>query len=251
MFSILEVYVEPAEEEAIPEVLATFQCEQCGAGPWQNARALRAHRVKKHSYRNSVQSRSCPDCNRQFTSKTAAQRHVQKRSCGKAVANHGHAGALAGLRIAENSAAAVPAQSRSAPSTVQTSLFDFFQHAGDGLSSGSREPCRLQTAQAQSRGRGAPQQQVARTASAGSLQTAAESLPSSRVTRQQSPGDGSLVYPHMAAGSSERPCEGTHGTDGGMEGEASTRSGPPSGPLSLDGGRHSRQMGARRPRSES
>ena len=240
-----------AEEEAIPEVLATFQCEQCGAGPWQNARALRAHRVKKHSYRNSVQSRSCPDCNRQFTSKTAAQRHVQKRSCGKAVANHGHAGALAGLRIAENSAAAVPAQSRSAPSTVQTSLFDFFQHAGDGLSSGSREPCRLQTAQAQSRGRGAPQQQVARTASAGSLQTAAESLPSSRVTRQQSPGDGSLVYPHMAAGSSERPCEGTHGTDGGMEGEASTRSGPPSGPLSLDGGRHSRQMGARRPRSES
>ena len=32
------------EEEAIPEVLAAFRCEQCGAGPWQRTRALRPHR---------------------------------------------------------------------------------------------------------------------------------------------------------------------------------------------------------------
>ena len=134
--------VEPADE-APPDVLAAFMCEQCGAGPWQNARALRTHRVKKHFYRNTVQSRCCPHCNRQFTTKTAAQRHVKQQSCGKAVANHGHAGALAGLRIAETSTAAAQAQRRSAPSPVQTSLLDFFNNARDGLSSGSREPCRL------------------------------------------------------------------------------------------------------------
>ena len=121
-------------------------CDICGAGPWINRRALRGHKIKKHGYRNAVQATTCPICHREFTPKSAAQRHVKKQSCGKAVRNHGHAGAVAGSRIAEAAAraaarAAVTTKAQAAAQSTrstQTQLRKYFgthSHAGFGLSS--------------------------------------------------------------------------------------------------------------------
>ena len=133
------------DDGEVPEVLAApLLCALCGAGPFLNDRALRTHNVRKHHLRNPIQSKNCPNCLRQFTSKSAAQRHVHKGSCGWPVRNHGHAGAIAGQRLAAT-AAATQAQTRPPlRPLVQTQLSAFFhpQNAGRGLSSSSHEPLR-------------------------------------------------------------------------------------------------------------
>eukprot|EP00438_Fugacium_kawagutii_P013403 Skav216509 [mRNA] locus=scaffold1123:676329:681818:- [translate_table: standard] len=90
---------EPDQPRA-DEVVVSIVCDLCGEGPWKNLKALNSHKVRKHAVRNPVQVTECPQCNRKFSSKTACQRHVKNRSCGKPVTNHGHAGALAGQRSA-------------------------------------------------------------------------------------------------------------------------------------------------------
>ena len=237
-----------------PEVLDPLMCAECGAGPWQNQRALRTHRVKKHAFRNAVQSTRCPHCSREFTSKTAAQRHVKRQSCGKPANNHGHGGALAGARLAESAsrAAAAKAQNRTAPATsVQTTLRAFFGHARDGLSSGSREPCRLEAIEAHSRGWGSHWQQVLGATSSGSLEANAENMSNRGCPRQQHSGDGSLEHPHMASGSSVRLGHTAHCANGSLERATSARASSSSRPFSPDSRGHDRQVGARRARSES
>ena len=135
---------ELADQALQPEVFAQLMCEQCGAGPQRNQRA-RAHVIKKHSYCNAVQSSCYPSCGRVFTTKSAAQQHVKRQSCGSRVKNHGHAGAIAGKRVADETAAAKAAAAAAAPkaqaaSQPQACLRRCFQprNAGHGLSSGSR-----------------------------------------------------------------------------------------------------------------
>ena len=103
------------EAPAPPLIMAEFRCEQCGAGPWPTQRALRSHMVTRHKHRHPVQGQTCPLCQRTFTTKTAAQRHFDRRSCGSLVCNHGHAGALEGQRQRE----AVPARVPPAPAAPQ------------------------------------------------------------------------------------------------------------------------------------
>ena len=92
----------------------------------------------------------------------------------KAVQNHGHAGAVAGIRIAEaaaraaahaaaktkaqtaSQAAAASIRSRSTQAPLRR-YFGTHSHAGVGLSSGSREPCRIAAFEAQSTRSRAPE----------------------------------------------------------------------------------------------
>ena len=136
---------------------APLLCAQCGAGPFLNDRALRTHHVRKHHLRNAIQSTNCPTCLRQFTSKSAAQRHVHKGSCGRPVRNHGHAGAIAGHRLA---ATVQRPRLKLGPHIDLFSAFFHPQNAGHGLSSSSHEPHR-EASEAQQRRR---EQQILGTA---------------------------------------------------------------------------------------
>ena len=119
--------VPPVEPDPPPaaEVVFSIVCDMCGEGPWKNLRALRTHKVRKHLERNPVQTTSCTLCGRQFTSKTAAQRHTKNQSCGRPVTNHGHAGAIAGQRVAAAAAASV-AQAPPVQPIQQPTLHSFF-----------------------------------------------------------------------------------------------------------------------------
>ena len=56
-----------------PEELQQLMCDLCGVGPWNNRKALRGHKIRKHGYRNAVQATTCPICHREFISKRAAR----------------------------------------------------------------------------------------------------------------------------------------------------------------------------------
>lgn len=103
----------------------------CGEGPWKSLKALSSHKVRKHAVRNPVQSTACPHCGRKFSCKTAAQRHVKKRSCGRPVTNHGQAGALAGQRLTAGVEAQAPVE-RASPRQSTLDAF-FVNHAGPRL----------------------------------------------------------------------------------------------------------------------
>ena len=225
--------LELADQALQPEVLVQLMCEQCGAGPWRNQRALRAHVTKKHSYRNAVQSSCCPSCGRVFTTKSAAQRHVKRQSCGSRVKNHGHAGAIAGKRIADETAAAKAAAAAAAPkaqatSQPQASLRRYFQpsNAGHGLSSGSRESCRIAASEAQS-ARSRAQLNSSGAASARAHEATAEGLPSGFRSRPQPSRTRGLVYENVAVGSEERSCQTAASSHGDMEGQSTTRASSP------------------------
>ena len=117
------------EPQRHAEELNIIRCNECGAGPWSSRRALRAHQIRKHGYRPALQAPACPICGRQFTTKSAARRHVQHQSCHKPVNNHGHAGAIAGQLIARTHAAAKAQATPLSPVRAQASersIADFF-----------------------------------------------------------------------------------------------------------------------------
>ena len=193
-------------------------CDICGDGPWKNTRALRGHKIRKHGYRNAVQTTTCPICHREFTSKSAAQRHVKKQSCGKAVQNHGHAGAVAGIRIAEAAAraAAHAAAKTKAQTASQTPLRRYFgthSHAGVGLSSGSREPCRIAAFEAQSTRSRAPEG-IGGTAGSSAQPTDAADVSNLSQSRSQPSRVGSLVNSDLVARSEQRAREASDGSHG-------------------------------------
>ena len=96
-------------------------------------RALRSHKTHKHTVRHTVQSKVCPQCQRQFTTKTAAQRHFTRGSCGSRVANHGHAGALEGERLSAAAAAAQANQPVPVRPFQQRTLQSYFATHAAGL----------------------------------------------------------------------------------------------------------------------
>ena len=122
-------HVVQEEPQRHAEELNIIRCNECGAGPWSSRRALRAHQIRKHGYRHALQAAACPNCGRQFTTKSAARRHVQHQSCHKPVNNHGHAGAIAGQLIARTHAAAKAQATPLSPVRAQASersIADFF-----------------------------------------------------------------------------------------------------------------------------
>ena len=138
--------------------------------------------------------------------------------------NHGHAGAIAGQRLAAT-AAATQAQTRPPfRPLVQTQLSAFFhpQNAGHGLSSSSHEPLRAPS-EAQQRRR---DQQILGTAGTGADAAHAEAQSSSGGTRQQPQRTRGLVHPHLASGSGERTLANAHGSDGCLERQTTTRTTP-------------------------
>ena len=172
------------DDGEVPEVQAApLLCAQCGAGPFLNDRALRTHNVRKDHLRNAIQSTNCPTCLRQFTSKSAAQRHVHKGSCGRPVRNHGHAGEIAGQRLAATAAATQAQTQAPLRPLVQSQLGAFFhpQKAGHGSSSISHDTHR-EASEAQQRRR---EQPILGTAVTGADAAHAEAQSSSGGTRQQ------------------------------------------------------------------
>ena len=150
------------------------------------------------------------------SSKSAAQRHVHKGSCGRPVRNHGHAGAMAGQRL---SATAVAPQAQTRPplrALVQSQLRAFFhpQNAGDGFSKQPRAPPVRRPKR--SRGEGSNKSKEADAANA-------EAQSSSGGTRQQPQRTRGLVHPHLASGSGERTFANAHGSDGCLERQTTTR----------------------------
>ena len=144
-------------------------------------------------------------------------KHVKKQSCGKAVQNHGHAGAVAGIRIAEAAAratahAAAKAKAQTATASTRSTqaplrrYFGTHSHAGVGLSSGSREPCRITALEAQSTRSRAPEG-IGGTAGSRAKPTGAEGVSNLSHSRSQPSRVGSLVNSDLVARSEQRARE--------------------------------------------
>lgn len=101
--------VQEPQQQEFAGLAAGIFCARCNAGPWKNRRALQSHLTHRHMVRHAVQQNACPLCSRRFTTKTAAQRHFDKASCGSVARNHGHAGALHGQHQSEAALAQAPA----------------------------------------------------------------------------------------------------------------------------------------------
>ena len=119
--------------------------------------------------------------------------------------HHGHAGAIAGQRLAATAAAPLAQTRPPHRPLVQSQLSAFFhpQIAGHGLSSSTHEPHR-EASEAQQRRR---EQQILGTAGTGADAAHAEAQSSSGGTRQQAER---LVHPHLASGSGERTFANAH-----------------------------------------
>ena len=257
-----EQVVEDVENHPAPEELQQLMCDICGDGPWKNTRARRGHKISKHGSRNAVQTTTCPICHREFTSKSAAQRHVKKHSCLKAVQNmqnHGHAGAVAGIRIAEaaaraaaHAAAKTKAQTASQPATARSRgtqaplrrYFGTHRHAGVGLSSGSREPCRFTALEAQSTRSRAPEG-IGGTAGSRAQPTDAEDVSNLSHSRSQPSRVGSLVNSDLVARSEQRAREAFDGLHGFLEAESTTGAASSRRPGQAHRRSSSGEMGAR------
>lgn len=213
---------EPAKEQPAVEVAAELRCEICGEGPWHNQRALRARKTKKHRVRHEVQTKTCPLCSRQFTTKTAAQRHFSKKSCGKPVNNHGHAGALAGQRQTE---AALQAQDQCPPPpSVQLTLRSFFlpSHARIGVLA-ANQPFDPSSEASSSRTRAA-EWQPARSSAAGpgAERANAEDVHVSVRARPGNQRHGGMVHANMDHGRPRGTGSRVARTNGPMEGATSS-----------------------------
>lgn len=236
------------------EVVAELRCDICGAGPWQNMRALRSHKTHKHTVRHTVPSKVCPQCQRQFTTKTAAQRHFTRGSCGSRVANHGHAGALEGERLSAAAAAAQANQPVPVRPFQQRTLQSYFAthaaglpraHLGQPDQSAAAE-ARSSRAASQWINLGEPREGGPRVEG-----TTTESLQPCLQPRHNFEGVGSLVHPHLLVPQSGRSGPGTAELHGAMEEQPSSSGAASSSrPGQTHGGRRFGEVALAGPGSE-
>ena len=259
----LRVFHEPPPPPAGPdhaapnvqaEVVAELRCDICGAGPWQNMRALRSHKTHKHTVRHTVQSKVCPQCQRQFTTKTAAQRYFTRGSCGSRVANHGHAGALEGERLSAAAAAAQANQPVPVRPFQERTLQSYFAthaaglpraHLGQPDQSAATE-ARSSRAASQWINFGEPREGGPRVEG-----TTTESLQPCLQPRHNPEGVRSLVHPHLLVPQSGRSGPGTAELHGAMEEQPSSLGAASSSrPGQTHGGRRSGEVALAGPSSE-
>ena len=220
-------------------------CGQCAAGPFHSMKTFASHIYRKHRVRHSLQDTACPHCGRQFTSVSACRRHVLHQSCEKSVVNHGHAGAVAGLRECSRSTPECPAAAGSSrhPERRPPQL----QHPSHGIagihgSSAGRQQlacCHSSSKAAASIRPSWQNQRPFGRSSAAALQATSYRDEDRQPARQGAPRLRSLELPHVFAAQRARTGEGAASSHDIMESSHSGQGRSSARASSLDSRRNS------------
>ena len=209
--------------------LEEIYCGICAAGPWHKKRSFFQRVIRKHDVRNTLNSKTCPMCQRVFTEVSACRRHVQHQSCEAIVNNHGAAGAIAGLMQRARAIAEQQAP-HSAPSDGRAGLHGAFSGNGGDSFGHQVEASSLRCLQ---------QQWQPRPAGQAADPSNANAYEGGQSTRSRPSRAGSLELPHLLAQQRERARQAALDSNAEVEVSSAGIRPPPSRSSEVDGRGHS------------